>query len=91
MQAADVIIKTYWDCLSYLGITPENHNGDEDTKDCSYNVWITPRMIFIVLRSKNTVEGPSEGYAIKPTIDINTLGFAGTIATKNQESFDFLK
>lgn len=93
LQAADIILKTYWECLGFLGITPENHNGDEDTKDPSYNVWITPRMVFIVLRSKNTVEGPQLNQAdpMKPTVDINTLGFAGTIATKNEASFEFLK
>lgn len=92
MQAVNVIYKTYWECLEYLGITLENHNCSEDTKDQSYNVWITARMVFVVRRSRNTVEGPAvEGEAFRPCVDINTLGFAGTIATKNQASFDFLK
>ena len=50
-------------------------------------------MVFVVLRQKNSIEGPpsSEECPDRPIIDINTLGFAGTIAAKNQLSYDFLK
>jgi ATP adenylyltransferase/5',5'''-P-1,P-4-tetraphosphate phosphorylase II len=94
-QAAEVLVKTYWNCLNYLGVTELNHNGneEEDTKNQSYNVWLTPRMMFIVLREKNSVEGSPESQEdlLRPTVDINTLGFAGTIAVKNEASFRLLR
>jgi len=50
-------------------------------------------MIFIVLREKNSVEGPLavEKDLPKPTVDINTLGFTGSIAVKDQASLELLK
>lgn len=78
-----------------MGVTELNHNGneEEDTKNQSYNVWLTPRMMFIVLREKNSVEGPPESQEdlLRPNVDINTLGFAGTIAVKNEASFRLLR
>jgi hypothetical protein len=60
MTAVDAILSVYWECLNYLGITKQIHeNGPlSEGKKPSYNVWITPRMVFIVLRDKNSVEGP---------------------------------
>ena len=54
----------------------------------SYNLILTPRLMWIVVREKNSVVN-KEDSAVK--IDINSLGFVGTIAVKNEESFNFLK
>jgi ATP adenylyltransferase/5',5'''-P-1,P-4-tetraphosphate phosphorylase II len=43
-------------------------------------------MMCIVKRSQASVKG--DGLAV---VDINTLGFCGTLAVKNQASLDFLK
>lgn len=43
-------------------------------------------MMLVVQRSDATVRGEGEA-----KVDINTLGFAGTMAVKNQASLDFLK
>ena len=60
MTAVDTILSVYWECLNYLGITEASHADGplSEEKKPSYNVWITPRMVFIVLREKNSVEGP---------------------------------
>ena len=49
-------------------------------------MFMTPRMMVIVKRAAGHVQGP--GSAI---VDINTLGFCGTLAVKNQASLEFLK
>lgn len=84
MTAVDTIFSVYWECLHFLGITHKQDEGSHEPKP-SYNVWITPRMVFVVLREKNSIEGPpiSEECPDRPVIDVNTLGFAGTIAAKN--------
>lgn len=45
-------------------------------------------MVFVVLREQNSVKGPAQSEEIpdylRPSVDINALGFAGTIAVKNQ-------
>lgn len=92
LKAVDTIFSVYQDCLNFLGINHKQDEGSQELKP-SYNVWITPRMVFVVLRQKNSIQGPpiSEECPDQPVIDINTLGFAGTIAAKNQLSYDFLK
>ena len=89
-KAAQIIENAYWQCLNYLGVTKENHNNQvnadpEMSTSQSYNVWMTPRMIFVVAREKPSVKGPLEFLECseRPQVDINTLGFAGTIAVKN--------
>ena len=49
-------------------------------------MYLTPRMMFIVKRECNSVQGPGEA-----VVDINTLGFVGTLAVKNQASLEFIK
>ena len=65
----------------------EDLNLNEEPKQ-SYNLILTPRLMWIVVRQKNSVLS-DENSAVK--IDVNSLGFVGTIAVKNEESFDFLK
>jgi ATP adenylyltransferase/5',5'''-P-1,P-4-tetraphosphate phosphorylase II len=41
-------------------------------------------MVFVVLREKNSVEAEyCDENLMRPTVDVNTLGFAGTLAVKN--------
>jgi ATP adenylyltransferase/5',5'''-P-1,P-4-tetraphosphate phosphorylase II len=58
MTAVDMILQTYNNCLAYLGIV---HTNEEQHNKPSYNVWLTPRMMFVVLREKNSVEGAPAG------------------------------
>ena len=50
----------------------------DDATKLSFNMWVTPRMMFIVERETDTVRGDGDA-----KIDINTLGFVGTLAVKN--------
>lgn len=45
-------------------------------------------MLFIVKREKESVLGDGDSGA---KVDINTLGFVGTLAVKNQESADLIQ
>ena len=47
---------------------------------------VTPRMMLVAQRSDEFAMA-SDQYRI----DINALGFAGTLAAKNKESFDAMK
>ncbi len=47
---------------------------------------MTSRMMVIVLREKESVIG--DGVA---KVDINTLGFVGTLAVKNEESLQLIR
>ena len=46
----------------------------------SFNLWVTPRMMFIAIRKEEIVAGENEGAVVA----LNTLGFTGTMALKNQ-------
>jgi len=52
----------------------------------SFNFWMTPRMMFIAERTSAEVRGSGEA-----RVDINTLGFAGTLAVKNEASLEMVK
>ena len=58
------------------------------TTDDSYNLLLTPRLMWIVKRCSTSVVDPNGSEA---RIDINSLGFAGTLAVKNEISADYLK
>jgi ATP adenylyltransferase/5',5'''-P-1,P-4-tetraphosphate phosphorylase II len=51
-------------------------------------VLLTPRLLWIVSRVANSVISPENETA---KIDVNSLGFSGTIFVKNQASLDYLK
>ena len=53
----------------------------------SYNVLLTQRLMWIVARCANSVEDQESG----AKIDVNSLGFAGTLFVKNEVSLDYLK
>ena len=46
----------------------------------SFNMWVTPKMMFMVKRHCNSVVNPDDSSAV---VDVNTLGFVGTLAVKN--------
>ena len=80
-EQARYLLECYQECLNDLDLD-ESKSADE----VSFNFFMTPRLMCIVKRSKGSVKG--EGEAI---VDINTLGFCGTLAVKNQASLDFVK
>ena len=53
----------------------------------SYNLLLTPRLIWVVKRCKNSLEDLESG----AKIDVNSLGFAGTLFVKNEVSLNYLK
>jgi len=77
------LLATYHECLGQLGID-ESLKADQ----LSFNMYVTRNLMFIVKRACNSVQSADVSEAI---VDINTLGFAGTLAVKNQASLDFLK
>ena len=46
-------------------------------------------MMCVVERTQNSVKSADEDS--KAVVDINTLGFCGTLAVKNEESLELLK
>ena len=54
----------------------------------SYNLIVTPRLMWIVVRAKNSVASTDDPTA---KVDINSLGFVGTLAVKNEQSMALLK
>ena len=60
--------------LEVLGID-ESLNAEQ----LSFNLWVTPRMMFIGSREKGDIEGKDGA-----VVGLNTLGFTGTMAFKNQ-------
>ena len=53
----------------------------------SYNLLLTPRLIWVVKRCQNSLEDLESG----AKIDVNSLGFAGTLFVKNEVSLNYLK
>ena len=80
--SSQYLLKVYQECLKELGLD-ESIGLD----DLSYNVYVTPRLMFVVERRESSVIGSEDGQKV----DLNTLGFVGTIATKNKQSMDFAK
>ena len=74
-----VLQEAYQEILQYLEL-------NEEDESASWNMWLTNKMMMVAQRKEPTVRG--EGDA---KIDINTLGFAGTMAVKNEASLTFLK
>ena len=69
----------YWDCVENLNI---NASGDEN----SYNFLLMKNFMLLVPRSK-------EGYRCEETgvtVNVNSLGFGGTFAVKNEETLQLL-
>ena len=58
------------------------------TDQHSYNLILTPKLMWIVVREKNSVQDETNPNA---RIDVNSLGFVGTLAVKNEESMSLLK
>ena len=82
-EGAESLLTKYHACLHELGLD-ERQTADH----LSFSMWLTPTMMFIVSRHCNSVPNPDDSSAV---VDINTLGFVGTLAVKNQASLDFLK
>ena len=77
MFNADYVYSTYVNLLQEMGLA----EGD------SYNLLLTPRLMWIVKRCQNSVEDLESG----SKIDVNSLGFAGTLFVKNEVSLNYLK
>ena len=58
----------------------------DEAKGDSYNLLMTDKLMWMVMRDKNSVFG--DGNA---RIDVNSMGFAGTLFVKNPESLELLK
>ena len=59
---------------------PDGLDETQTVENLSFNMWLTPTMMFVVKRACNSVVNLNDSQAI---IDINTLGFVGTLAVKN--------
>jgi len=85
LSGQSILVKSrYTECLTRLGL-----DETEPANKLSYNVWITPRMLFVVKREIESVQGTDEDEGAR--IDINTLGFAGTLAVKNQAGLAMIR
>ena len=73
-EKVDFLDKSYHQTLEFLELD-ESQSAD----DLSFNLWVTPRMMFIGVREEEVVKG-NDGAVVA----LNTLGFAGTMALKNQ-------
>ena len=80
-QVTEQLEASYQTCLKFLSI-----DESQSCDDLSFNMWVTPRMMFIGLRETDAVEGDGDA-----RVELNTLGFTGTMALKNQASLDLLK
>jgi len=78
-EAVEQIETIYHMCLGELGV-------DANDAEVSYNVYLTPTLLFVVLREKNSVFGENG-----EKVDVNTLGFTGTLAVKSATDLAFLK
>ncbi|CDW85382.1 atp adenylyltransferase (5-p-4-tetraphosphate phosphorylase ii) [Stylonychia lemnae] len=65
----------YWECIEQLGIQA---NGEE----ISYNFLMMKNIMLIAPRSKEGYRDEETGI----TVNVNSLGFAGTFAVKNQNT-----
>ena len=80
-DTVELLEKSYRQILEFLSID-ESQSAD----DLSFNLWVTPRMMFIGVRETDAVEGEDGA-----KVELNTLGFTGTMALKNQQSLELLK
>mmetsp|Transcript_26021 Transcript_26021/g.32465 ORF Transcript_26021/g.32465 Transcript_26021/m.32465 type:complete len:130 (-) Transcript_26021:46-435(-) len=80
-ERAQLILNCYHACLEQLGLD-ESMSAEE----LSFNMWVTPRMMLVVRRVKEFAMTSSE-----QRVDINTLGFVGTLAVKSEASLEALK
>ena len=53
--------------------------------ELSFNLWVTPRMMLIVKREKEFAMAGDQ------RVDINSLGFVGTMAVKTEAGLEALK
>lgn len=58
------------------------------TEKHSYNLIVTPRLMWVVMRECSSIMDEDK---INVRIDVNSLGFVGTLAVKNEESMKFMK
>jgi len=58
------------------------------TEKHSYNLIVTPRLMWVVMRECSSITDEDD---INVRIDVNSLGFVGTLAVKNEESMKFMK
>eukprot|EP00347_Sterkiella_histriomuscorum_P004117 403361689 len=70
----------YWDCLSVL-----RNNEYDETK--SYNLILMKNFILTVMREREQIRDQQS----ETSLNINSLGFAGTFAVKSEESLELLK
>lgn len=69
--------EAYKDCLGRLGIAPKEEGMEVPNHSC----YVTPRIMFMVVRSQPSINNPEDESA---TIDVNTIGFTGNFIVKNQ-------
>ena len=81
-QAA-ALERCYHESLKALGYNYEKEPVHQD-----YNLVLTRHFLLIVLRETDSVKSIENP---KVSISMNSLGFAGTMAVKNQESLEFIK
>jgi ATP adenylyltransferase len=70
--------RLYWDCMEIMNNVNHDHNNN-------YNLILTRNFMIMAMRS---CEGFKEDGVF---ISMNSLGFAGTMAVKNEESLELLK
>ena len=81
-QAA-ALERCYHESLKALGYTYEKEPAHQD-----YNLILTRHFLLIVFRETDSVKNIENP---KVSISMNSLGFAGTMAVKNQESLEYIK
>ena len=75
--------KTYRSCLERMGF-------DEalDADHLSFSIWLTPRMMFLAGERTSKVVSPADPNV---HVEINSLGFLGTLYAQDQASIDLIK
>ena len=82
-EQASLIEKCYTQCLHFLG-----YNYQKEPIHQDYNLVLSRHFLFLVRRRSESVKDPERP---KATINMNSLGFAGTMAVKNEESLEFIR
>ncbi len=81
---ASLVETCYTQCLNYLGYKYSHEKSNHQ----DYNLILTRNFLLLIFRSRESVKHPENS---KADISMNSLGFVGTMAVKNEESLEYIK